>query len=394
MQRIKKLQAAHYIGSILCILGFLNKQFMIIRPNRIENGKGISLLKSLDGNILFFATVFLILLFISGYLYLCICDTNTIVLELVLLIASVALYLFVTGSVATAAIVDMGTAARVSLGLGFWLLLIGIILFLWQSVKRSNRSSIWVLISCISIVILLYWFGIIKDISIIREFSDKSERIYGELITHMQLTLGASLTGFVFSVGLSYLAYRIRRFEGLVAALSNFAQVVPTLSLLGLLMIPLAAIATSFPLLKSMGVSGIGFFPAYIVLTLYTLLPITSNTLSGFKMIPQSIIEASQAMGMNHAQMLVRVELPIALPAIFMGFRIALVQTVGNCILAGLVGGGGLGTILFLGLAQSAPDLVIVSSLLVVTIAVFFEVVLTNIEKYIKKTVRGELNYD
>lgn len=159
-------------------------------------------------------------------------------------------------------------------------------------------------------------------------------------------------------------------------------------------MIPLTALSNHFPVLKTMGISGIGFFPAFIVLTLYTLLPITANAIAGFRSIPNSVLEAAQAMGMNRRQCFFKVELPMATPSLFAGFRIALVQTVGNCILAGLVGGGGLGTILFLGLAQSAPDLVTVASLMVVCIAVICETILITVESRFQLKIRGDLMYD
>ncbi len=303
------------------------------------------------------------------------------------------LFLFFTGVAAKMAIAGMPASARASLGYGFWLILLGLMLILWQSSNKSRYQAA-VLGICLLVVAALYLTGTLSAISLFRELSDKSDRMLGEILRHMQLTLSAVMTGLVLSLLLSYGAYRKAWVERLVAAIANFAQVVPTLSLLGLLMIPLAILAARNPFLKDMGISGIGFFPAYIVLTLYTLLPITSSTIAGFQTIAPSIIEAASGMGMTRRQMLVRIELPMAFPAIYAGFRTALVQTVGNCILAGLVGGGGLGAMLFLGLAQSAPDLVIVTSLLVVSIAVVLDAGLKSMEEMLRKRWRGELTYD
>ncbi len=202
------------------------------------------------------------------------------------------------------------------------------------------------------------------------------------------------MTGLVLSLLMSYGAYRNPGMERIVSTFANFAQVVPTLSLLGLVMIPLALLAKWHPFLREIGISGIGFFPSYIVLTVYTLLPITSNAIAGLASINPSIIEAGEGMGMSRWQMLRKIELPMALPAIYTGFRTALVQTVGNTILAGLVGGGGLGAILFLGLAQSAPDLVVVSSLMVVGLAVILNVGMTSLDTILKKRFRGEIAHD
>ena len=394
MHRLKELQAAHFLGIILIIMGLVNPQFILIRPNRIEVGSDVSFYAAISDTYLLIVSSIAFVVLLSVYLYLSMIRNRQTMVQLAILIVIFTLFLFVTGGAAAQGVTSLGTAARASLGSGFWLMLFGIILLLWQASEQRGPMSVWMIVLCFFSVLLLFFRGLLKDISLVREFTDKSERILGELLMHIQLSLMSCVVGFVIGVCLSYIAYRKRYFEGFVSSLANFAQVIPTLSLLGLLMIPLTALALRFPALKALGISGIGFFPAFIVLTLYTLLPITANALAGFRSIPISVIEAAQAMGMKRHQLLFQVELPMALPSLFTGFRIALVQTIGNAILAGLVGGGGLGTVLFLGLAQSAPDLVLVASLMVVSIAVLCEVVLSSIETGLRHKLRGELLHD
>jgi osmoprotectant transport system permease protein len=81
-------------------------------------------------------------------------------------------------------------------------------------------------------------------------------------------------------------------------------------------------------------------------------------------------------MGLRPVERLVRVELPLAFPVIVAGVRTALTQNLGNAILAGLIGGGGLGSIIFLGLAQAAPDLILLGALPVAGLALACEVLL------------------
>jgi osmoprotectant transport system permease protein len=406
MGGVKELRAAHYLGSLLCVLGLVMPQFLVIRPNRVENGYGLTFFAALNENgFLWLSSIGLIGL-MGLTIGLIMLPQKNLVLQQGIHIVSFTLFLYITGRLATEGLSHLGTSARASLGLGFWSFLIGLLLFVWQMLKQrisynqksSNKhtssNKLWTTVLYSSVVILLYYSGAIDSISLVREFTAKSDRILAELMTHLQLSLTATLIGFIIALCLSYLAYQNRSREGVVNFVANIAQVIPTLSLLGLLMIPLTALAATFPLLKEWGISGIGFFPAFIVLTLYTLLPITTNAIAGFRSIPTSILEAAQAMGMSRFQRLVQVELPMALPSLLMGFRIALVQTVGNCILAGLVGGGGLGTLLFLGLAQSAPDLVLVASLLVVCVGFVCEVVLSEVEIRLKYKLRGELSHD
>jgi osmoprotectant transport system permease protein len=395
MKQRQNTGITYLIGILMIMSSFIGGRFMIIRPNRIENGIVMTIRVALEERFFLLATLFLFLVII-------ILIHQKYEKPILILVASMLLFeffMYLTGSGATEQVEAIGSSARASLGSGFWLMFTGLVIIIWQSMNHAishglKFGQVIVLTSCILIVAVLYGSHHLSNISIIRELSDKSDRIMSEIIRHMQLTLSATGTGLIISLFLSYGAYKKPKLERAVSAISNFAQVVPTLSLLGLLMIPLALLAIRFPLLKSMGISGIGFFPAYVVLTLYTLLPMTSNTIAGFRSIPPSISEAARAMGMNPKQLLWRIELPMAFPAIYVGFRTALVQTVGNCILAGLVGGGGLGAILFLGLAQSAPDLVIVASLLVVMIAVVLGVFLTSLEGVIRKRLRGELIND
>ncbi len=170
----------------------------------------------------------------------------------------------------------------------------------------------------------------------------------------------------------------------------NMAQVIPTLTFLGLVMIPLTGLAKALPFLKGFGISGIGFVPAYIVLTMYSLLPMTTNILAGYNSIDTSIIEAAKGIGMTPKQIHKKVELPLIFPYLYAGFGTAIVQTTGNTILAGLVGGGGMGAILFLGLAQSAPDLVLLGgALLVVSVSLILKIIIASIEPFVNRKLGG-----
>lgn len=391
MLKLKKIEAAHFLGSVLLLVGFFNSSFLVLRPNRIEKGYTINMNDAIIGNSLLMASfvVMICLILITFFMYY----SKKIfkILQLLSLMGVLSLYFIITGRVATLSLEILGDSGRVSLGLGAWLTIIGIILILWQGVKDDASFKIVVMLCSFGVMIILYYSGLIMNISLVRELTDKSDRLLGEVVRHMQLTFAAVISGLILSMILSYYAYRHEQIENFVSGIANIAQVIPTLSLLGLLMIPLTYLSTKYPLLRDMGISGIGFFPAYIVLTLYTLLPIINNTLAGFKSIPKDMIEAAKGMGMTHRQLLWRVELPMVFPSVFIGFRIALVQTVANCTLAALVGGGGIGTILFLGLAQSASDLVIVAALTIVSIAIVFEAILSRVEKRVVSKVRGEL---
>ena len=146
----------------------------------------------------------------------------------------------------------------------------------------------------------------------------------------------------------------------------NVVQTIPSIALFGILMAPLAAI----------GLGGSCAAPAVVALFLYSLLPIVGNTVVGLARVEPAVVDAAHGMGMTPAQTLLRVELPLALPAIVAGVRIVLVQNIGLVTIAALIGGGGLGAFVFQGIGQTAIDLVLLGALPTVAFAFAAAVVL------------------
>ena len=110
--------------------------------------------------------------------------------------------------------------------------------------------------------------------------------------------------------------------------------------------------------------------PAVIALMLYSLLPVVRSTVAGLEQVPRPVVEAATGMGLTRGQVFGKVELPIALPVFLSGVRIAAVQAVGLAVVAALIGAGGLGALVFQGLASGALDLVLLGVIPVVALAV------------------------
>jgi osmoprotectant transport system permease protein len=119
----------------------------------------------------------------------------------------------------------------------------------------------------------------------------------------------------------------------------SVVQTVPSLALFGFLL-PLPFIG------------GIGKRTAIVALILYALLPVLRNTLLGILGVDRGVRESAIAMGMTDRQLLFQVELPLAMPSILAGVRIATVTTIGTATIAAAIGGGGLGTFIFRGIAM------------------------------------------
>lgn len=132
---------------------------------------------------------------------------------------------------------------------------------------------------------------------------------------------------------------RRARFRGWALAFTNIVQTIPSLALFGFLLpVPL--------------IGGIGKRTAIVALVLYALLPILRNTTVGILGVDESVRDSALAMGMRPNQILWQVELPLAAPAIMAGIRIATVSTIATATIAAAIGGGGLGTFIFRGIAM------------------------------------------
>lgn len=260
--------------------------------------------------------------------------------------------------------------ARMSLSSGFWLLFAGILILQSGAPRGGILMSLTVLFS-----LAVPGSGLTPYLALYKEFINIETTFYAELRRHLTLALSSVAVAMLPGILLGYACHRHLRLREWILGAVNLFQVAPTLSLLGLIMIPLTLLSKNVPIVAELGIRGVGFAPAFIVLTLYCLLPITANAFSGFDQVEAAVVDSAVAIGMTKRQIFRQVLLPLALPLIFSGIRTAVTQNVGNTILAGLIGGGGMGALIFLGLSQSATDLVILGTIPVVLMALILDVV-------------------
>ena len=167
------------------------------------------------------------------------------------------------------------------------------------------------------------------------ELARQLELLPDYLSRHLLLSVTALAIGIALSVPLAVLVSRIRVLRGPVLAVASAIQTVPGLALLALMV----------PLLRQ-----IGFLPAVIALILYSVLPVLRNTVTAIAEVDANIIEAGRGLGMTPNQLLLKVQLPLAMPVIVAGIRTATVWVVGIATLATPVGATSLGNYIFSGL--------------------------------------------
>jgi osmoprotectant transport system permease protein len=190
-------------------------------------------------------------------------------------------------------------------------------------------------------------------------------RMTGE---HVVMVLISVLVAIVAGVPLGIWCTRNTRAGGVALRIVDAIQTIPSLALFGFL-IPVPIIG------------GIGMRTAIVALILYSLLPIVRNTVTGIRGVDPTIRDAGVAMGFTPRQLLRHVELPLAMPTIVAGIRIATVVGIGLATIAAAIGGGGLGTLIFRGVAMVDNRLILAGALPAAALALLADVVLTFVER-------------
>lgn len=171
------------------------------------------------------------------------------------------------------------------------------------------------------------------------------------------------------------------RAAGAVLRLAGIVMTIPSMALFGVL-IPILSLINQ----------GIGYLPAVIAIFLYSQLPIISNTYAAIRGVDPAVREAATGMGMRGFQRLRLVEVPIALPVIMVGIRVAVVLNIGIAAIAAYVGAGGLGFLIRAGITQTDARQVIAGAILVSLLALCADFLLLVVQR--RLSPRGILSRD
>jgi osmoprotectant transport system permease protein len=193
------------------------------------------------------------------------------------------------------------------------------------------------------------------------------ERLAGHAVEHVQLTLAGVVLGLAVAFPLALLARRRPRLYTPLLVGTGLLYTIPSLAM--------------FLLIAAFLQTGFGFTTAVIGLALYSVLILFRNTVAGLDAVPGDIREAGEAMGYTSGQLLVRVELPIALPVVIAGLRIALVTTIGLVTITSLTGMGGIGRLFITGFQRQNTTILAVAIVAVVILAVAGDLLLVALQR-------------
>ncbi|MEJ2883833.1 ABC transporter permease/substrate-binding protein [Pedobacter sp. GR22-6] len=211
--------------------------------------------------------------------------------------------------------------------------------------------------------------------SLIEFISQESDKLLTQTVQHVGLTFISVLLAVLVGLPLGILIARKTKLSGSVLGVAGILQTIPSIALLGF-MIPLL---------------GIGAKPAIVALLIYALLPIIRNTYTGIIGIDKSVIEAARALGMNSRQILLQVELPLAMPVILAGIRTATVINVGVATLASYIAAGGLGEFIFGGISLNNTNMILAGAIPASLLAVVLDLLLSLIQNMNVKKLKSVL---
>ncbi len=199
------------------------------------------------------------------------------------------------------------------------------------------------------------------------------DRVLGLAWEHVAISGIALALTVVVCVPLGIYLTRNEKIAPYVIAVANVFQTVPSLALLGFLIF----------------VFGIGNDNAIAALFLYAMLPVLQNTYTGIKNVPVQLTNAARGMGMTELQIMTRVQIPLAMPVIISGIRVASVWIIGTAALAAAIGGGGLGRLIFSGLSAIRNEVILAGALPATVLALIADYGLRWFQTYVSPDRRA-----
>lgn len=356
-----KLSIPEIVLSLLALYLLFINQFMFKSAARIGNKVGISAFT-------FFSNYFYILL-CSTILLLIICiikKDNIRLNTLALLFSNINISILLIIIAININTYNLGEGfSRISLSLGAYFYIITMYLISVKCNIYINNKSLYFLFSLIApiILIILLKLGYFNKLAMLIEYNNKKEQFNNELLNHISMAFSVVIVAIIIGLPLGYFSYYKKKFGYFVINILNIFESIPALALICVMMFILSLLNNTIPIFKTIGISGIGAPPVFLALLFYSLFHIVNSICSALKVLDTRYIEVAKGLGMNKKQIFFNIELPIILPIILSGIRVALISSFLAVTIGAYVGFGGLGMFLLQGSAGFAADIILLVSI-------------------------------
>lgn len=186
---------------------------------------------------------------------------------------------------------------------------------------------------------------------------------------HMVISVVSLVIAIIIGIACGYLCVKHEKLESKIVPIFQVLRVIPSLAVL-LLLLP---------------IMGTGMKSAVIALVLLAIPPVLMNTVVGIKEVPSFIIESAYGLGMTEKQVLWKVQFPLAMPLIFTGIKIAMIEIIASATLAAKIGSGGIGEIIFTGLGLNRTDLLVIGGVTVALLTILSSLIVELVNRMVMK---------
>lgn len=205
-------------------------------------------------------------------------------------------------------------------------------------------------------------------------YTTRTDMILNGLTEHIFMTVVTMSIVLSIAIPLGIYLTRKQEFADPIIGVTGVFQTIPSIALFGFLM----------PFV------GIGLKPTIIALVMFALLPVLRNVYTGIKEVDPFLVDAGKGMGMTDRQILMTIQLPLALPVIMAGIRTATIMTIGVATVAAFIGAGGLGEIIFRGVSLMRNELTLAGAIPAAGLALTADFLLKKIEKWVSPHKRAK----
>ncbi|NHI20210.1 ABC transporter permease [Phycicoccus endophyticus] len=242
---------------------------------------------------------------------------------------------------------------------------------------RARRNHLGLKLAPVGILglvlaVYLYYRSLGLGDSVIQQASplEWGTKLWPQLVQHLKISFWSTLLVVLVAIPLGIALTRppMRRFAPAIVTVANSGQALPAYGLLILFL----------------SLLGQGLWTTVVALVIYAILPVLRNTMVGLDGVDRAVIEAGRGMGMTRLRVLTRIELPLAVPVILAGVRVAMILNIGMATLAYLIGGGGLGVTISVGLKLQQDAVLIIGAAMVAIVALTFDWIGALAETYLR----------
>ena len=368
----KKQDLATTVLGAVCVLLLFVNQYMFTLESRNAVKVGIHAREALGAN-------YLLLLAITAVLFILILikGEHELLNFVTGLVASLGFGLAILSAGQAANVVELPSGGRISPSIGCYLYLV--LVYVIEVKCNEYLPKVWQRFLTIGIgfgiAIFAFFSGQLDGLSVMKEYLSKQYKFSNLFHAHITMVVKVVLWGILLGVPIGWISFKFKRLGRVVSIILSGIQSIPTMAFLGLLLFPLAFLNTHFAWAKALGITGFGETPVFLALLLYALFQIVNSVYGALNVIDQQYIENAAGLGMTTLQIFTKIELPLILPVIVSGIRVAIIAAISLAAIGAYAGYGDLGSFIIYGTRGFAIDMILVGTIPIMIMIFFFDFV-------------------